>query len=145
MYIAYYDLFRSCKPNNAVLFLVLSIFVGVTTPFFLFFNRKKDGGMPPRCDVPQAPVNYVPETPVQEAEPAMFEALVEEVPTEETEETEDTAEEAPAEETEAPVEENEVPAEERAKMIEAEQPLYDQYASEFGVGDVIDKLLELGA
>ena len=45
----------------------------------------------------------------------------------------------------AGIEINEVPAEERAKMIEAEQPLYDQYASEYGVGEVIDKLLELGA
>lgn len=47
-YMALYDLFRSLDPNNAVLFLVLSILFGVTEPFFLFFNRNKDGGMPPR-------------------------------------------------------------------------------------------------
>lgn len=47
-YIALYDLYRSLDPVNAVLFLVLSIFVGITEPFFLFFNRDKDGGMPPR-------------------------------------------------------------------------------------------------
>ncbi len=40
---------------------------------------------------------------------------------------------------------NKVAPEERAKMIEAEQPLYDQYANEYGVGDLIAKLQELGA
>lgn len=47
-FIALYDVYKSLDPNNAVLFLVLSIFVGITEPFFLFFNRDKDGGMPPR-------------------------------------------------------------------------------------------------
>ncbi len=45
---ALFDVYRSLDPNNAVLFLVLSIFFGVTEPFFLFFNRHKDTGMPPR-------------------------------------------------------------------------------------------------
>ena len=31
-----------------MLFLVLSILFGVTEPFFLFFSRNKDDGMPPR-------------------------------------------------------------------------------------------------
>ena len=35
-YIAYYDVFKSCKPKNAVLFLVLSIVFDVTLPFFVF-------------------------------------------------------------------------------------------------------------
>lgn len=47
-YIALYDLYKSLDPNNCVLFLVLSILFGVTEPFFLFFNREKDLGMPPR-------------------------------------------------------------------------------------------------
>ena len=47
-YIAYYDLYRSCEPDNSVLYLVLSIVFPVTLPFFVFFSRKKDGGMPPR-------------------------------------------------------------------------------------------------
>lgn len=47
-YMAYYDLFRSCEPNNAVLYLVLSIVFPVTLPFFVFACRKKDLGMPPR-------------------------------------------------------------------------------------------------
>ena len=43
-------------PGNCVLFLVLSIIFNVTEPFFLFFNRNKDLGMPPRRQEPQ----YVP-------------------------------------------------------------------------------------
>ena len=43
-YMALYDIFRSLDPNNCVLFLVLSIVFSVTEPFFLFFNRNKDGG-----------------------------------------------------------------------------------------------------
>ena len=52
-YFAMYDLYTSCNPQNNVLFLVLSIFFSVTEPFFVFFNRKKDGGMPPRRSEPQ--------------------------------------------------------------------------------------------
>lgn len=47
-YMALYDVYRSLDPSNAVLFLVLSILFTPTEPFFLFFNREKDLGMPPR-------------------------------------------------------------------------------------------------
>ena len=47
-YVALYDVYVSCDPGNAVLYLVLSILFPVALPFFLFFNRKKDLGMPPR-------------------------------------------------------------------------------------------------
>ena len=47
-YIALYDVYRSLDPSNAVLYLVLSILFSPTEPFFLFFNREKDLGMPPR-------------------------------------------------------------------------------------------------
>ena len=50
-FVALYDVYRSLDPRNAVLFLVLSIFFSVTEPFFLFFNRDKDAGMPPRREV----------------------------------------------------------------------------------------------
>lgn len=73
IYIAYYDLYSSCHPENAIMFLVLSIFISVTQPFFVFACRKKDLGMPPRKqaqehaqELPQ-PEN-VEEEPVQEAE-----------------------------------------------------------------------------
>ena len=72
MYIAYYDYYVSCDPNNAVLYLVLSILIPVTLPFFVFFSRKKDLGMPPRKQ-PQPPVieTVVAEPVVSEpAEPA---------------------------------------------------------------------------
>lgn len=45
---AVYDVYRSCDPETAVLFLVLSIFVPATEAFFLFFSREKEKGMPPR-------------------------------------------------------------------------------------------------
>ena len=91
-YIALYDLYTSVNPPCNVLFLVLSILFNVTQPFFIFFNRKMDGGMPPRCDVPQPPVGItLPVTVVQE----------------ETEETEAPAEPAAPAEVEEPVSEEE--------------------------------------
>lgn len=53
-YMAYYDLFQSCRPNSAVLFLVLGIFFNVTMPFFVFACSSTDYGMPARR-VPQPP------------------------------------------------------------------------------------------
>lgn len=41
-----YDVYRSCCPRNAVLFLVLGILFGITEPFFLLWCRNKDDGMP---------------------------------------------------------------------------------------------------
>ncbi len=52
-YIATYDLYRSCDPDNAVLYLVLSIFFSILMPIFFFICRKKDLGMPPRKTIPQ--------------------------------------------------------------------------------------------
>ena len=59
-YMALYDVYRSLDPNNAVLYLVLSILFSPTEPFFLFFNREKDLGMPPR------------KRPIVEEEPASW-------------------------------------------------------------------------
>lgn len=61
-YIAMYDLYTSCSPQNNVLFLVLSIIFNVTEPFFIFFNRKKEGGMPPRRQEPQTGIPAEPES-----------------------------------------------------------------------------------
>lgn len=47
-YMALYDLYRSCDPNNGGLYLVLSIFFSIALPVFVFVCRKKDLGMPPR-------------------------------------------------------------------------------------------------
>ena len=51
-YMALYDIYKSLDPNNCVLFLVLSVLFQITEPFFLFFNRNKDSGMPPRRPEP---------------------------------------------------------------------------------------------
>lgn len=59
--VALYDLYRSCDPENAVIYLILSIFFGITVPFFLFFNRNKDLGMPPRR--PAQPQYQPPQQP----------------------------------------------------------------------------------
>ena len=67
-YMAMYDLYTSCSPQNNVLFLVLSIFFSVTEPFFIFCNRKKDGGMPPRRAEPQ-PQYIPPQEPWENSEP----------------------------------------------------------------------------
>jgi len=54
---ALYDLYTSMDPANCVVFIVLSILINVTEPFFLFFNRNRDDGMPPRKQEP----SYIPD------------------------------------------------------------------------------------
>ena len=61
-YMSAYDIYTSCTPQNNVLFLVLSIIFPITEPFFLFFTRKKDEGMPPRRQEP----SYAPQDPQYE-------------------------------------------------------------------------------
>ena len=51
-YMALYDVYKSMAPSNCMLFLVLSILFGITRPFFLFFSRNRDDGMPPRRQDP---------------------------------------------------------------------------------------------
>ena len=76
-YIVLHDLYYSCNPDNAVVFLVLSIFVSMVTPFLIFACRKKDLGMPPRKVaqpvIQSAPV-VAPEAPAAEAEVVETEA-----------------------------------------------------------------------
>ena len=65
-YIALYDLFRSCEPRNAGLYLVLSILLSWIMPILLMVVRKKDGGMPPKrvdAEAPQDPVEPQQEAP----------------------------------------------------------------------------------
>lgn len=51
-YMSTYDLYRSTDPRNSVIYLVISIFFRITEPFFIFFNRNRDDGMPPRKAAP---------------------------------------------------------------------------------------------
>ena len=64
-YMAMYDIYTSCTPGNNVVFLVLSIIFSVTEPFFLFFTRNRDDGMPPRR---QEPVYEEPREPWNNSE-----------------------------------------------------------------------------
>lgn len=57
-YMALYDVYKSMDPANCVIFLVLSILFHVTEPFFLFFSRNKDSGMPPRRQPEPAYTTY---------------------------------------------------------------------------------------
>lgn len=61
-YIALYDLFTSCDPKNNLLYLLLSIFVSITMPIFIFVCRNKELGMPPRK---QNPAAFIPPEPVE--------------------------------------------------------------------------------
>ena len=60
-HICNYDFYRSCKPESAVVFLVLGIFLPICQPFFYFACRKKDLGFV----IPQsaAPETVTPEPP----------------------------------------------------------------------------------
>ena len=71
-YMAYYDLFRSCLPENATVFLVLGILFQVTLPFFLFACRKHEKGMPPRKSV-------ITEQVIVEVTPAPVEEKAEQI------------------------------------------------------------------
>lgn len=61
-FIALYDIYKSCDPANATLYLVLSIFIGIAQPVFLFICRNKDDGMP----APAAEQPFVMEQPAFE-------------------------------------------------------------------------------
>lgn len=51
-FIALHDLYKSCAPKDGAVYLVLSILINVTEPFFIFACRNKDEGMPPRRVAP---------------------------------------------------------------------------------------------
>ena len=100
-YIALYKFYMSCKPENAVVFLVLGIFFQVLTPIFLFVSRNQDLGFPVRepeyggcCE----PEEELEEEPKQEPEepvglPAQTETAEEPVCEPEKEEETESSEE----------------------------------------------------
>ena len=47
LYIAMYRVFKAYAPNNAVLYLVLSIFISICYPIFIFIIRNKQEVIPP--------------------------------------------------------------------------------------------------
>lgn len=52
-FIALHEVYKSCDPSNATLYLVLSIFFSIVQPIFLMICRNKDEGMPSRVEQPQ--------------------------------------------------------------------------------------------
>lgn len=67
-YIAFYDLYASCDPSDAVVYLILSIFLSFLLPILLFLCRKKDKGMPPKkpapAQIPAEPAAWQPTDPM---------------------------------------------------------------------------------
>lgn len=121
-HIAYYDLFRSCKPESATAFLVLEIIFPVTLPFFVFACRNQDKGMPPRKRVTVEPVQ-IPDEPKEIPAEVVYEA--ETIPGEEAE----TVNEEPVVPCEEPENANEaevVSREERENANEAETALDEE-------------------
>lgn len=67
-YMALYDLFVSCTPENATIYTVLSILLsGILQSIFVFSCRNKDIGMPPRHQqvYSEQPVWQPPQPPVE--------------------------------------------------------------------------------
>jgi uncharacterized membrane protein len=62
-HICNFDLYRSCNPQNAVVFLVLGIVLPVCQPFFYFACRKKDLGMVVPQPVTPEPAELPPVSP----------------------------------------------------------------------------------
>lgn len=67
MYIVLHNIYVSCSPDNAVLYLVLSIVFSFLMPVFVFVCRKKDAGMPPRKTPEPEPVQPVLQEPWEQA------------------------------------------------------------------------------
>lgn len=110
-FMALYDLYRSVDPQNSTLYLVLSILVSISEPFFIFFNRNRDMGMPPRKQqAAYIPRNPDPVQPRQEA-PAAEEVTPTQEPAQPTSGEAPVTEEAPAAPEAAP----------EAEKVDAEQ------------------------
>ena len=90
-YIAFYDTFASCTPDNAVVFLVLGIFFHMLLPIFVFAVRNKDGGMPPRRVQPMTSPAPQYQPPVQPTVQPMVEPVVTAEPVVESAPVEDTS------------------------------------------------------
>lgn len=59
-YIALHDLYASCEPDSASAYLVISILIPITQPFFVFSCRNKEYGMPPRKPAMSVPTTWQP-------------------------------------------------------------------------------------
>lgn len=71
MYICYYDLYTSCSPDNATVYLVLSILFSFLSSIFVFICRDKDDGMY-ASTLAAEPVYYYPDQ--EPAQPSDWQA-----------------------------------------------------------------------
>lgn len=97
-YFVMYYIFASCNAKGAILYFLLSFFVPMLYPIFVYSNRIWDMGMPSQKEETVAEV--IPEAPVEEIqaeETAVEETAAEEIAAEETP-AEEIPEEEPAEE-----------------------------------------------
>lgn len=74
-----YDLYMSCNPDKAPIFLVLSIVVGITRPVLVFICRNKDDGMLVPEDAAQPEPEEFCELPEHTAAEVATEILSDEV------------------------------------------------------------------
>lgn len=69
-FMALYDVYRSSEPQNAQMYLVMSILIPVTGAFFLFICRNKEQGMPPRQQICREAPGKSPEQTAAAEKPA---------------------------------------------------------------------------
>lgn len=72
-YMALYQVYRLFVPENAAVYLVLSILVPVTMPFFLFAAGGREPGGCPASPVAPVPTPAVPQAPATPPQPPMNE------------------------------------------------------------------------
>ena len=102
LYLVMYHIFASCNGSAAIMYFLLSFFVPMLYPIFIYSNRIWDMGMPPRKEavaaeeIPEASVEVIAEEIQEEesAEETPEEAPVEEIPAEESAPKEETNGEA---------------------------------------------------
>ena len=68
-YMALYDVYASCDPNNKTVYLVISILFGIAQAILLFICRNKDDGMPPRKGIPGPADPYAQRQPPYQQPP----------------------------------------------------------------------------
>ena len=67
--ISLHDIYKSCDPSNATLYLVLGLFFSFAVPVFLMICRKKDNGMVPQQTTAYGSTAYHPSSYMSAAQP----------------------------------------------------------------------------
>ena len=64
LYLVMYHIFASCNAQGAILYFLLSVFVPMLYPIFIYSNRIWDMGMPPRKEEVEAEVSHNRRSPI---------------------------------------------------------------------------------